>query len=292
VHRIGVADKFEMRIPLVLAFAAAGLVMAQAPVPWEKYASVPGARIFYRDSGGSGLAVVFLHAATGSSRVWEYQIPAFTAAGYRFIAFDRRGWGRTVVEPGAPGTVSAADDLLGLLDSLGLERVHLVGTAGGAFAALDFAISYPSRLRSLVVANSIGGLQDPDFLELGHRIRPPQFDALPPEVRELGPSYRAANAEGTQRWVDLEKISRTTGSPSPAQPMRNHLTFALLESIKTPTLLLTGGADMYAPPPVLRLFAARIKGADSVVVPEAGHSAYWEQPDVFNRAVLDFISKH
>jgi pimeloyl-ACP methyl ester carboxylesterase len=292
VHRIGVADKFEMRIPLVLAFAAAGLVMAQAPVPSEKYASVPGARIFYRDSGGSGVAVVFLHAATGSSRVWEYQIPAFTAAGYRFIAFDRRGWGRTVVEPGAPGTVSAADDLLGLLDSLGLERVHLVGTAGGAFAALDFAISYPSRLRSLVVANSIGGLQDPDFLELGRRIRPPQFDALPPEVRELGPSYRAANAEGTQRWVDLEKISRTTGSPSPAQPMRNHLTFALLESIKTPTLLLTGGADMYAPPPVLRLFAARIKGADSVVVPEAGHSAYWEQPDVFNRAVLDFISKH
>jgi pimeloyl-ACP methyl ester carboxylesterase len=56
--------------------------------------------------------------------------------------------------------------------------------------------------------------------------------------------------------------------------------------------LITGGADLYAPPPILRLFAARIKGAQSVVVPEAGHSTYWEQPEVFNRAVLEFIRKH
>ena len=59
-----------------------------------------------------------------------------------------------------------------------------------------------------------------------------------------------------------------------------------------PTLLLTGDADMFAPPPVMRMFAARIKHAETVVVPEAGHSTYWEQPDVFNRAVLNFIRKH
>jgi pimeloyl-ACP methyl ester carboxylesterase len=74
--------------------------------------------------------------------------------------------------------------------------------------------------------------------------------------------------------------------------MKNRMTFGVLETIKVPTLLLTGGADMYAPPPLLRLFAARIKGAESVIVPEAGHSSYWEQPEAFNRAVLDFIRKH
>jgi pimeloyl-ACP methyl ester carboxylesterase len=236
--------------------------------------------------------VVFLHAATGSSRVWEYQIPAFTAAGYRFLAFDRRGWGRTAIEPAGPQPGTGADDLLGLLDLLGIDRVHLVGTAAGAFVALDFALSYPQRVRSLVIANTIGGVQDPDYLELGRRIRPPQFDALPPEFRELGPSYRAAQAEGTRRWMDLEKISRPSGPPAPAQPMRNRVTFSLLETIKAPTLLLTGGADLYAPPPILRLFAARIKGSESIIVPEAGHSTYWEQPEVFNRAVLDFIGKH
>jgi pimeloyl-ACP methyl ester carboxylesterase len=244
------------------------------------------------DTGGNGVPVVFLHAATGSSRVWEYQIPAFTAAGYRVIAFDRRGWGRTVSDPAGPQPGTGADDLLGLLNLLRIDRVHLVGAAGGGFVALDFALSFPERLRSLVVANSIGGVQDESYLDLGRRIRPPEFDALPPQVRELGPSYRAGNPEGTQRWMDLEKISRPAGPPSPAQPLRNRLTFALLESIKAPTLLLTGGADMYAPPPVLRLFAARIKNAESVIVPEAGHSSYWEQPEIFNQSVLDFIRKH
>jgi pimeloyl-ACP methyl ester carboxylesterase len=258
----------------------------------EASAQLPGARIFYQDSGGSGIPVVFLHAATGTSRVWEYQIPAFTAAGYRFIAFDRRGWGRTVVDPAGPQAGTAADDLLGLLDLLGIERVHLVGTAAGGSVVLDFALSYPQRLRSLVFANAIGGVEDRDYLELGRRIRPPQFDALPPEVRELGPSYRAANAEGTRRWIDLEKISRPAGPRIPAQPLRNHITFSILETMKVSTLLLTGGADMYAPPPVLRLFATRIKNAESIIVPEAGHSVYWEEPETFNRAVLDFIKKH
>jgi len=181
---------------------------------------------------------------------------------------------------------------LGLLDQLGLDRVHIVGTAAGGFVALDFTLSYPQRVRSLVVANSIGGVQDADFLDLGRRIRPPQFDALPPEFRELGPSYRAGNAAGTERWVELEKNSRPAGPPAPPQPLRNRMTFAMLETIQAPTLLLTGDADLYAPPPVLRLFAARIKGSEVAIVPEAGHSTYWEQPELFNRTLLNFLVKH
>jgi pimeloyl-ACP methyl ester carboxylesterase len=258
----------------------------------EAHADVPGARIWYVDTGGRGLPVVFMHAATGSSRVWEHQMPAFTQAGYRVIAHDRRGWGRSVIDPSGPQPGTAADDLQALMDHLGLDRIHLVGTAAGAIGSLDFALSFPQRLRSLVVANSIGGVQDEDYLALGRRLRPPQFDALPAEVRELGPSYRAADPEGTRRWVELERLSRPGGPAAAAQAMRNRITFSLLERIEVPTLLITGGADLYAPPPVLALFAARIRGAESVIVPEVGHSAYWEQPEIFNRAVLDFHGKH
>jgi pimeloyl-ACP methyl ester carboxylesterase len=258
----------------------------------EAYAGLPGVRLWYVDSGGSGEPVVFMHAATGSVRVWGYQIPAFTEAGYRFIAYDRRGWGRSVIDPTGVQPGTAADDLLALMNHLGVDRFHLVGTAAGGFGSFDFALSFPQRLRSLVVANSIGGVQDEDFLELGRRIRPPQFAALPPEVRELGPSYRAGNPEGTRRWVELEHVSRPAGPAAPAQTRRNAMTLSLLEKITVPTLLITGGADLYAPPPVMRLFAARIRSSEFVVVPEAGHSTYWEQPDVFNRAVIDFIRRH
>jgi len=279
-------------LPLMFWLASAFQTPVASPAPaFEGHADLPGVRLWYRDGGGAGVPVVFMHAATGSSRVWEHQIPAFAAAGFRVIAFDRRGFGRTALAPGGVQPGTAADDLHALMSHLKVDRFHLVGTAAGGFASVDYALSFPQRLHSLVIANSIGGVQDEDYLELGRRIRPPEFSALPADLRELGPSYRAGNPEGTRRWLELERTNRAEGE-RPVQTMRNRITFALLETLSVPTLLLTGGADLYAPPPVMQLFVKRIKGSESVVVPEAGHSTYWEQPDVFNRAVLAFIRKH
>ena len=219
--------------------------------------------------------MVFLHAGSGSSRMWEHQIPAFTGAGYRFIAYDRRSEG------------ISSEDLEALAAHLGLERFHLVGTAAGGIVAVDYALTFPQRLRSLVIANSIVGVQDEEYLEMSRRLRPPEFASLPVEMRELGPSYRVMNPEGVRRWKELAK----PGHPS-AQGAKNRITFAALETIKAPTLLVTGDADLYTPPSVLRLFAARIPNCESVVVPECGHSAFWEQPEIFNRTVLDFIARY
>jgi pimeloyl-ACP methyl ester carboxylesterase len=127
---------------------------------------------------------------------------------------------------------------------------------------------------------------------MGRRLRPPSFGALPPDLRELGPSYRAANPEGTARWLELEHQSYPVAPLAAAQPGRNRITFAMLETLRVPTLLVTGDADMYTPPAVLRMFSARIRGAESMVIPETGHSAYWEQPELFNRAVLAFLARH
>jgi len=282
----------ESLVPSVSAVQASPS-LGQPAFAREGWADVGSARIFYRDSGGTGVPVVLLHAATGSSAVWEYQLPSFIAAGFRIIAYDRRGYGRTEIKDAAAPASTAADDLAGLLTHLGVDRVHLVGTAAGGIVVVDFALSFPERLRSAVVANSIVGVQDEDYLTLSSRLRPtPQFNALPAEFRELGPSYRASNEEGTRRWTALEQRSRAPGIPAAPQAMRNRITFKLLESLKVPVLMLTGDADLYSPPPVLRLIAARIHGSESAIVDDAGHSAYWEQPDVFNKTVLDFIRRH
>jgi pimeloyl-ACP methyl ester carboxylesterase len=279
--------------PLLIATVAvvAGQAQQTPGVPAEGHAAVPGARLFYSDTGGNGAAVVLLHAGTGSARVWEHQWGPLVAAGYRVVAYDRRGYGRTTVDGGGPiGT--AADDLLALADALGLTRFHVVGTAAGGIVAIDFALAFPQRLRSLVVANSLGGITDPSYVALGRRLRPAEFAALPPDLRELGPEYRAADPAGTERWLALERQSRASGPPPPAQPPKQAVTFEMLEGLRVPTLLLTGGADMYTPPAALRLFAARIPGAESVVLPDVGHSAYWEQAEAFNRAVIEFLRRH
>lgn len=279
--------------PLAVLALAAWLAGGQGAVLAPRaFADVPGARLSYIDSGGAGVPIVFMHAATGSSRVWEHQLPAFTAAGYRVIAYDRRGHGDTVVQASLPSS-AAADDLDNLMTHLRIERFHLLGTAAGGIVSMDFALSFPGRLRSLVIANSIVGIQDEEYLALGRRLRPsPQFDAMPPDFRELGPSYRASNPEGTRRWIELERASRPEGSRPPPLISRNRVTFAALDTLKVPTLLLTGDADLYMPPPVLQLVARRIRGAESLVIDGAGHSVYWEQPEAFNRAVLEFIRKH
>ena len=298
------AMTFRKRLALAIALLTCvplgrfALLAGQTPRQMrEGYAAVPGARLFYIDSGGAGIPVVFLHAATGTTRAWQYQVPAFTAAGYRVIAYDRRGWGKTIVEVNGPAG-TGADDLLGLLDALKLDRVHLVATAAGGFVAFDFVLSFPARLRSVTVADSLGGVRDKEVLDLETRIRPPEFDALPAEVRELGPMYRAANPDGTRLWNEIERESRpsvpkgtSTLQLAYSVPLRNQLSLALFQQIRIPTLILAGGADMSAPPPLMKLFAARIKDAEFAVVPNAGHSSYWEEPDTFNRAVLDFIRK-
>jgi len=276
----------------VTALALAGVAMIGAQPHAQTFADVPGARIWYTDTGGAGAPVVFLHAATGTSAGWEHQTPAFTKAGYRAIAYDRRGFGRTLVEPTGPQPGTGADDLRALMDRLGIARVHLVATAAGGAVAFDYALSFPDRVRALVVANSIGGVQDEDYLALGQRLRPPEFAKLPPELRELSASYRAVNAEGTRRWIELERSSRPEGSAPIVQGTKTRVTFAQLETLKVPTLLLTGDADMYTPPAVLRLFIVRIRHAQSTIVQDAGHAIFWEQPEVFNRVVLEFLRRH
>ncbi|TMB72963.1 MAG: alpha/beta hydrolase, partial [Deltaproteobacteria bacterium] len=108
---------------------------AQTPIPrFAGYADLPGVRLWYTDSGGSGVPVVLLHANTGNADSWQYNIPGFVEAGYRVVAFDRRGWGRSTTNPDTgPQPSTIAEDLHALVEYLKIDRFHLVGVAGGGF---------------------------------------------------------------------------------------------------------------------------------------------------------------
>lgn len=251
-----------------------------------------GARLWYWDTGGAGEPVVFLHSGSQSGAGWGYQQPAFAAAGLRAIGYSRRGCfrseGGSAQDPGV-----ACEDLDRLIEHLRIDRpVHLVALALGAFYALDFALVYPQKLRSLTIACSYLGIADSerDYAEANARLRPREFAALPVEVRELHPSYRAGNPAGTRAWLALSREASPGGRIEQLRPAP--LTWARLESIRHPVLLMTGDGDLYTPPALLRLQSAHIAQAETLVLPEAGHAPNWEQPELFNRAVLAFIRRH
>jgi pimeloyl-ACP methyl ester carboxylesterase len=307
------------------AALAAEAIASQPPLN-ESFADLPAGRIYYQDSGGKGAAVVFLHAGSGNSRVFENQIAAIRKAGFRFIAYDRAGAGRStraVVSEAATRSESAATtpELEQLMDYLQVQRFHIVGVAAGGGIGLHYALSRPQRVLSITVSNSIGNVQDASYTEIGRRIRPAAFNALPPEMQELGPSYRAANPEGVARWLQLSgRDTQATAAPGaapradgpppdaaraggpPADAPRTGgpppggggaaVTFAALEQFTVPTLLLTGDADMYTPPSVLRLFKAHMKKAELYIIAESGHAAHWENPAEFNARLIAFLRKH
>jgi pimeloyl-ACP methyl ester carboxylesterase len=260
----------------------------QAPAK-EGTAAVAGTELAYWDTGGSGEAIVLLHPATGSVRIWGYQQPVFAKAGYRVIAYSRRGYaGSQPVPKENPGT--AAGDLHALVEFLRLGKFHIAGSAAGGGIAVDYAVSHPEQLLSLVVACAVGGVEDKDWGERVEALRPNGFDQMPAIFRELSPGYRAANPRGTAQWAALER-SAVTGNRV-GQRTANKITWSSLSALRTPALIIGGEADLYMPAPLLEIYASHIPNSELVVVPEAGHSLYWERPDVFNRALLDFFAKH
>ena len=255
------------------------------------YADLPGVRLWYTDSCGVGVPLVLLHANTGNADSWQYNIPGFVEAGYRVITFDRRGWGRSRAKPETgPQPATIADDLHALTEYLQLDRFHLVGVAGGGFAAYDYVLWHPERLRSLVVAASGGAIVDEELSQIRERTTLPNFRSWPPEFREVSMGYMATNPEGLKLWLEIHHNSQHKGAP--AQPQRTTITFEKLATVRVPTLLMPGDQDIQCPPWVMRRQLAQIPGAKFIVLPEASHSMNWEQPEAFNRNVLEFIRGH
>lgn len=251
---------------------------------------IPDAQLWYEDTGGDGEPVVFVHPAAASSETWVHQVPAFVAAGYRCITYDLRGWGRSRQLPDAADTGQTSTDLDALTRALGLDRFALVGAAYGGMGALDFALRFQERLWAFVLATSQGAIVDPEFVAVLDRIVPPALRAIPIELREVGPSYRAENPAGVARWLQI--IHDAGAETATRQGRFLTLTLGLLETLRVPTLVLAADADLLSPPALMRLMAARIPGCEMATIADAGHSAHWERPDEWNRVVLEFLGRH
>jgi pimeloyl-ACP methyl ester carboxylesterase len=254
------------------------------------YANLPGVKLWFTDTGGSGTPIVLLHSNTGNSDIWAPQVGAFSRAGYRVIAFDRRGWGKSTPDPSGPQPGSIAGDLDGLIDYLKLGKFHLLGVAGGGFAALDYAAWRPEHIRSLIIGGSTGDLKDKDIADFIARIEIPEIRKQPAVYLEVGPSYRGVNPDGTRRWIEINENSRQPGTP--AQPLHTANTLEKIAAISAPALVIAADADLLAPPALMRLWAPHMKTYEWAVIQDAGHAMAWEQPEVFNKLALDFLARH
>lgn len=255
------------------------------------YANLPGVKLWYLDSGGNGTPIILLHANTGNSSIWQKQWESFVNQGYRVIAFDRRNWGKSYSDPSTgPQPGSIAGDLEALRKYLKIQKFHLLGVAGGGFAALDYAPSHQASLKSLMIGGSTGQISEPEIQNFIKLIEIPGIRKISGIYREISPSYRGENPQGVKEWMEIEEHSQQVGTPN--QPLSSKNTFEKISTLNIPVLIITSDADLLAPPGLMKIWAKYVKNHTWKVLQDAGHAMNWERPDEFNSFVLEFLKNN
>ena len=289
MHRSLVSLRCGLVALAQLACVLAVTSAARAEDARGSYIELPTGKLWVIDTGGAGEPVVLLHPRTGNSAIWENQIPSFVAAGFRVIAPDKPGAGKSKLAPDAK-QIPYAETIDALIDHLSLTQYTLVGAAEGGYFALDYAAWKPGRVKKLVLASSGLGVQvDEEGSAFRKNAAIPGFSKLPPEVRELSPTYRGLNPAGVRRWLEIEEH----GTPETAARalLRTPNTVEKLAALRMPVLVIAGDVDLTTPSGAIRLWAKHLAGHEFKLISEAGHAAMWEQPEAFNEAVLSFIKR-
>jgi 3-oxoadipate enol-lactonase len=250
-----------------------------------------GARLYYEDSGGEAPVVLFLHGAGGNHMSWWQQVPVF-AEEYRCITVDQRGFGQSSAVS-ETGPAALATDAIALLDHLGVAQAAVVAQSMGGWAAVGAAVQSPKRLWAIVMANTVGNLTGPEIAALRERLvatRPPR-----PAVGWHGALGATFRKEQPVRSFLYTQIAGTN-APLPAafREAMGRLAPPVERYAATgvPTLFLTSDEDVLIWPELAEKVHERVPGSDFVRVPSAGHSTYFERPEVFNREVGAFLKAH
>ena len=256
------------------------------------YASINGIE-FYYEVHGQGAPVVFAHGAGGNHAIWYQQVPFFSRY-FQVITIDHRGFGHSD-DLNNLGRSSFVDDLRALLDSLGIDKAGLVAQSMGGGTAMGFAVKYPERTRALVMADTLGGVMLPEPLGTRQRTNTEVTRDLPQLERVMSRSLPMRDPEKALLYLQVASFNKANDSrfAMPGLPAEPITLEQVQEASKTvPMLFLVGQEDILQPPVLVAQAAQLIPGSEFTVVPDAGHSVYFEQPEVFNYRVHAFLSQH
>ncbi|MBZ0143144.1 MAG: 3-oxoadipate enol-lactonase [Rhodocyclaceae bacterium] len=253
-----------------------------------------GIDIHYEVSG-SGPWLTLSHSLCCDVSMWQPQLAALEKR-FTVLRFDTRGHGGTDAPAGAYTFDQLADDVLGLLDALQVERTHFCGLSMGGMIGQHLALKAPQRIDRLVLADTTSRMPAEAQPLWAERIRVAQEKGMGAHVqptleRWFTASWRAVHPEVMEAIGNLIRNTPVAGYVGCAQTIARIDVTDRLSGIKAPTLVIVGRDDLGTPPAMSEAIAAAIPGARLAVIPEASHLSNIEQADAFNRLLLDFLTE-
>jgi pimeloyl-ACP methyl ester carboxylesterase len=260
------------------------------------YVESNGARIYWEERG-SGEPLLMIMGLGYSLEMWGRVVPAL-AEHYRVIVFDNRGVGRSDVPEGPYSIAGMAADAEAVMRAAGLERAHVLGVSMGGMIAQEFALQYPDRVHSLVLGcTAFGGPRavsaKPAVISILYA-RATMSDEE--AIHAMVPYIYDAHTPRERIEEDLMMRRRTLPKPegymAQLKAIMSWSSDERLPQIKAPTLVVHGETDELVPAENGRLIAERISGAELVILPEASHLYFTDQPEASLNATLRFLHSH
>jgi pimeloyl-ACP methyl ester carboxylesterase len=279
---LSLTSAFGLSVPAVLAQEATpvavappqDLLPANADYGTGETAEINGVDIYY-EVYGEGDPVLFIHGGLANGDYWVNVIPAITDAGYQAIVMDSRGHGRSSFDETLISYEVMANDVLGLMDHLDIDKFDLVGWSDGGIIGLELAIHHPERLKKVV---AYGANFDPTGVRLDINENA-YWNAF---VERASEDYQTLSPH-PERWDEF------LGNISNMWATEPNYTEEQLRSITTPFLILDGAKEEAIDLNQTKLMALLIPGAELVIMPDTGHFAAFEQPEEFARIVLEYL---
>jgi aminoacrylate hydrolase len=250
----------------------------------------------YVEEHGAGEPLLLVAGLGGVGRFWAHQVPDF-ARHFRVILHDHRGVGRSGPGPLVSNAGELADDLLRLMDALGLESAHLVGHSTGGAIGQHIALRAPERLKSLVLSASWAG-PTPLFLQTFHTRRDILINSGPLNYLMVGtllaaPAWWLADRFRDTQSYFRDRLAEFAGLEVELGRLNAVMAHDLrhrVAGIRTPTLVIGAKDDQLTPPGLSEELAQRIPGATLAVLPSGGHFCPQTVTEEYNARVLEFLT--
>jgi len=225
--------------------------------------------------------------------MWDSQAAALSQS-YRVIRYDTRGHGETQATSGDYSLDLLVDDVLALLDTLGIERVHFIGLSLGGMIGQLLSVRAPRRVASLILCATFA---QTSYELWNQRIATVRASGLSPIIdatleRWLTPAFRAAHDDIVKAARTMISKTSVEGYAGCAAAIRDMDLRGAAEKIAVPTLLIAGAEDPSATPDMMRDLHHRIRGAEFALLPDAAHVFTLEKPQAATEMIGKFLARH